>query len=105
MARLILLIAICVFGAGCFVLDELDSGKAQMEKNSPKKPGATAKAKQSGSATPTGEAWWSTARSLDAVPADADEDDPNAPVACRIAGGTRFMRRSDCLSQGGRPGS
>jgi hypothetical protein len=107
MVRVILLLAVCLLGSGCFVFDEIDAGQAIMEKNSPKKPAAEAEgAKPGEAAKPTGSAWWSSARSIDTGPAHtADAGDPNAPVACKIAGGARFMRRGDCLSQGGQPGS
>jgi hypothetical protein len=104
MVRTIGLLLACVFASGCFVFDELDSGKAIMDKNAPQKPAAAEeKASADKAAKPAGATWWSTARSIDTGPAAAaDPGDPNAPVACKIAGSTRFMRRGDCLSQGGR---
>lgn len=111
MARCLLTLALALSCTGCFVLDELDKGAAIMEENSPKKPpaeGATAKAPggdgKGEPPKPTGTAWWSQAKSLGTGPGDAaDAGDPKAPVTCKIAGKTRFMRRADCLSQGGRP--
>jgi hypothetical protein len=109
MKRLAMLLIVCLLGSGCFVFDEIDSGKAIMDKNSPKKAGAPAKA---GAGAPTGKAgtpgqkaskdWWATAKSIEA-PTDVDPADPNTPVSCEVRGSTRFMRRGDCLSQGGRP--
>ena len=115
MARVLLLLVICLFASGCFVFDEIDSGKAIMEKNSPKpkaggpnaKAGsaqakAIAKAKAGSPRQKGGKDWWATAKSIDA-PTDVDPADASTPVSCEVRGSTRFMRRGDCLSQGGRP--
>jgi hypothetical protein len=116
MKRLAVLLLICLLSSGCFVFDEIDAGKAQMDKNSPKPkappPGPDAKAGGKATAqarakagTPghkAGKDWWATAKSIDA-PTDVDPGDPNTPVSCQVRGSTRFMRRGDCLSQGGRP--
>lgn len=99
--------------AGCFVLDELEAGEKIMDQHSPvdapsKKAKADAAGKSEGEESePAGQAWWSQARSLNTGPAaeDADGDDPAAVVRCELGGSTRFMRRGDCLSQGGRPSS
>lgn len=94
---------------GCFVFDELDAGEKMMEQNSPRAKTAAAAGKPAAGkpadadATPAGEAWWSTARSLDAR-AETDPGDPDAAVSCRLRGATRFMRRADCVAQGGRAG-
>ena len=108
MKRLALLLVICLLGSGCFVFDEIDAGKASMEKNSPKpkaggpqaKGGKAAKAGAPGQKA--GKDWWATAKSIDA-PTDVDPADASTPVPCEVRGSTRFMRRGDCLSQGGRP--
>lgn len=97
---------------GCFVFDELEAGEKIMDSHSPhrnKKKSEAEEAATSGTgeeeSKPTGQAWWSQARSLNSGPADdedADAGDPSAVVRCELAGATRFMRRGDCLSQGGR---
>jgi len=93
---------------GCFVLDELDAGAEIMDAHSPKrnkkaKEAATASSEKGEEEKPAGQAWWSQARSLNRPAEDAASDDPAAVVSCRLGGATRFMRRGDCLSQGGRP--
>ena len=106
MLRLLLVpLAACLL-CGCFVFDELEAGERLMEQNSRKPSGDEAPAAANAAdgetpGPPTGQAWWSGARSLNA-PAEAKPGDPNAPIRCRLGGGTRFMRRGDCLSQGGR---
>ena len=107
MRRLAPLLLVCLLGSGCFVFDEIDAGKASMDKNSPrqKAPGPNAKAgapKAGAPAQKSSKDWWATARSIEA-PADTDPGDPETPVSCEVRGSTRFMRRGDCLSQGGRP--
>jgi hypothetical protein len=107
MLRLLPVLLLACLCCGCFVFDELEAGEKMMEQNSPKKPGAEAAAATAAAGDaekpgpPTGQAWWSGARSLNA-PAEAKPGDPDAPVRCKLGGGTRFMRRGDCLSQGGR---
>jgi hypothetical protein len=125
MKRLLLLLLACALSTGCFVFDEIDNGKAIMEKNAPKPPpdgnakagakaGARAGAKAGGKATAaatakagqpgqkTGKDWWATAKSIEPA-AESDPGDPNSLASCQVHGATRFMRRGDCLSQGGVP--
>ena len=108
MLRALLSLAAAGLLCGCFVFDELDAGEKMMEQNSPRAKKAKAaeseaQAKAAGKpGTPGGSAWWSEARSLNG-PVESDPGDPNAPVSCKIRGASRFMRRADCLSQGGRP--
>lgn len=100
MIRRIALLALCVCVSGCFVFDELDAGEKIMEQNAAAKPAAAPAAPAA--AHQTGSGWWANAKSLSDTPADAGA---NPAVACTIGGSTRFMRKSDCLSQGGRPAS
>jgi hypothetical protein len=106
MFRIAPLLVLCFALAGCFVFDELDSGMEMMEKNSPQNAKkAEAPAGEDPNKPPSGDAWWSSAKSIDRRSADesADPADPTQLVSCRLSGGTRFMRRGDCLSQGGTP--
>jgi hypothetical protein len=98
--RFVLLLA-CLLASGCFVFDELDNGTKIMEQNSAKK--AEAAPAQKGPAAQAGSGWWANAKSLSGPPSDADGKNP--AVACKVGGSTRFMRKSDCLSQGGHPAS
>ena len=111
MRRAAPLLAACLLLSlpGCFAFDEIDSANDALrggaaKKEEEKKAQAAAEGEKPG--PPTGSQWWSTAKSLGRGPADAeaeDAGDPQALVSCRIAGNTRFMRRGDCLSQGGAP--
>jgi hypothetical protein len=100
MIRRIVLLLACAFASGCFVFDELDSGTKIMEQNSAKKPEAAPA--QKGPAAQTGSGWWANAKSLNGPPSN---DGNNPAVACKIGAATRFMRKADCLSQGGHPAS
>jgi len=94
------LLVICVLLSGCFVFDELDNGKKIMEQNAPAKPAAAPA--QPAAAHQGGSGWWANAKSLSDTPAEPSKD---PAVACTVRGSTRFMRKSDCLSQGGQPTS
>jgi hypothetical protein len=100
MMRRLALLGLCVGMSGCFVFDELDAGEKIMEQNAPAQPAAAPA--QPAAAPQAGAGWWASAKSLGDAPAATGN---NAAVACTIGGSTRFMRRSDCLSQGGRPKS
>jgi hypothetical protein len=98
------------------VFDEIDQGKAMMDKNSPKSkaepagkagarakgPGGRAVANAGAPRAKPNPEWWAKARSLEPA-TDVDPADAGTPVPCEVRGATRFMRRGDCLSQGGRP--
>ena len=99
MMRRSALLVLCVGLSGCFVFDELDAGEKIMEQNAKAQPAAPAA--QPAAAPQAGAGWWANAKSL----SDAPGDGKNPAVACAIGGSTRFMRKSDCLSQGGRPQS
>jgi hypothetical protein len=106
MARGFVLLLACVFLSGCFVFDEIDSGKKVMDQNSAKKPAASPatagapgqKPPGAPGAQPAGE-WWAKAQSLNGPPSDPGGDNP--AVHCKIGKSIRFMRKKDCLSQGG----
>ena len=97
--RALAVLLVSLLCCGCFAFEEIDKGYEIMESHSPKKkqaeePEQTAKA----AARPDPRAqWWRTATTLE--PRSADGDDPL--VSCRLGGGTRFTRRSDCISRGG----
>jgi hypothetical protein len=98
MMRRLALLVLCVCVSGCFVFDELDNGEKIMEQNAKAKPAAAPA--PPAAAHPTGSGWWANAKSLSDTPADPGKD---PAVACTVHGSTRFMRKSDCLSQGGQP--
>jgi hypothetical protein len=85
--------------SGCFAFEEIDKGYELMESHSPiKKPAEEPEPTAQAKAQPDPRAqWWRTATTLE--PRSADGDDPL--VSCRLGGGTRFTRRSDCISRGG----
>jgi hypothetical protein len=104
MVRWVLLLSICVLASGCFVFDEIDAGQKIMESHSAAKPAAQPAAApgQKPPGPPAGEGWWKTAKSLDGPPTDPGD---NPAVHCTIGHTIRFMRKKDCLSQGGRVAS
>ena len=106
MLRIAALVFLCFALSGCFVLDEIDSGMEMMEKNSPQgAEKAAVPAAEDPNKPPSRDEWWSSAKSIERRSEDANADpaDPKKLVSCRISGATRFMRRGDCLSQGGTP--
>ena len=100
MVRVIPLLAASLLLTGCFVFDEIDKGNEILDQNFSGKPAQQAP-EQKAPAPQAGAGWWANAKSLGDAPTDAK--DP--AVACAIGKSTRFMRKSDCLSQGGRPQS
>lgn len=108
---LILALAASLAG-GCFVIEELDSGKASMT-GSRKARQAEESAQEAEPSTRDGAGarasavqakvrdLWKNART------PTSQEPPNDPgaelVGCRIAGAVRFMSRTDCLTQGGQP--
>jgi hypothetical protein len=104
------LLLVALLGSGCFVFDELDKGNEILDSHSPTRSKA-AKEKAAAAAGAAGQpadpkedpkarekAWWQSARTL----SRADEKPSEDPsVRCRLGGGVRFTRQSDCLTQGG----
>lgn len=102
---------VCVLSTGCFVFDELDAGMEIMDSHTShanKKREAEKKAAKAGKGdadekppTYAGavQDWFQNAKTLG--PREPSGDDPL--IQCALGGSTRFMRQSDCVSQGGRP--
>jgi hypothetical protein len=105
MVRATVLLLACVFASGCFVFDELDKGNKILDQNfskaAEKAPAQSAPA-ETGSAPQAGGGWWANAKSLNGPPTS---DGKNAVVSCTVGKTTKFMRKDDCLSQGGHPKS
>jgi hypothetical protein len=109
--RLLAVLLVALLGSGCFVLEELDKGNEILDAHSPTRSKA-AKEKAAAAAGQTAakpgdpqedprarqKAWWQSARSLSRADEKPSED-PN--VRCRLGGGVRFTRQTDCLTQGG----
>jgi hypothetical protein len=98
MVRTIGLLLACVFASGCFVFDELDAAEKIMEDLSPTKPAAAPA--ENAPAAQSGAGWWANAKSLDGRPTG---DGESQVVSCTVGKTTKFMRKGDCLSQGGHP--
>ncbi|HEU4428198.1 MAG TPA: hypothetical protein VFT98_05560 [Myxococcota bacterium] len=94
--------------AGCWVLDELDSGKKIMDAHSAKSPGekeADAKKPGAAASAPGGK------DAVDTYFRGEEEDGTTktfAPgsmsegiVACKLGGSTQFMTRENCAARGG----
>ncbi len=111
--RTVLFVGVCLFGTGCFVLDEIDKGQEIMEHHSraPKKGTAESDAEKKDAA-----GGGLTLAGLRERGADAFSDlsgrveealkkapDPeNIVVSCRIEGRVEYARKFDCHSRGGR---
>ena len=104
MVRAIALLIACVSVSGCFVFDELDKGNKILDDNFSGGKKASAKPEEKTAAPKAGAGWWANAKSLSGPPTD-DGNGKNPVVACLVGKATKFMRRDDCLSQGGRPKS
>jgi hypothetical protein len=91
--------------AGCTVMDEIDKAGAQMDKFSKNKSKAKVEATTTASAADAktspvledSKRWWKKATSL--APRAVD----SSIVKCRLASGTEFRSKDDCLSRGGVP--
>jgi len=90
---------------GCYVLDELDASKKEVDRYSKHKqkeeaPKAEQKAEAGKVDLPAYQdqlkQWWGKSHSLD--PQDID----SSIVRCLLGGKTQFMGRDDCLARGGK---
>jgi len=102
MIRALPLLILCVFASGCFAFDEIDKGNKILDQNFSKKPVEQAPA-QKAPAGAASAAWWANAKTLSGPV--SDEGGKNPAVACTVGKTTKFMRKTDCLSQGGHPAS
>ena len=102
MMRVAVLLSTCVLLSGCFVFDELDKGNKILDENFSGKPVEQAPAQKApaGAAGAAGAAWWAKAKTLSGPV--SDEGGKNPAVACTVGKTTKFMRKTECLSQGGR---
>jgi hypothetical protein len=99
--------------SGCGVMDELDKGRAEMDKHSPsaqkakaEQEAAAAEAARTGSANAAAGAaakarqaaatWWQNARSL-----GSEQSSPDV-VRCVVDGGEQYTDKQTCLMRGGR---
>jgi hypothetical protein len=105
--RLAALLLVALLGSGCFVLDELDAGNEIMDSHSATRNKNAKAAAEKAAAEKQGEpqdpkerqkTWWDSATSLSSAD-QAPKEDPH--IRCRIEKSERFMRQSDCLTQGG----
>jgi hypothetical protein len=108
-----LALAALLLAPACGVLDELDKGRAELEKHSTsaqkekaEKAAATAEAERTGAAAAASGAaakarqaastWWQNARSI-----GSEESDENV-VRCIVDGGEQYTQKQNCLMRGGR---
>lgn len=105
----IALICLGLSGTGCFILDEIDSGVAKMDKNSARgNPANIAVAEKAEEGMTLADL---RARGVGAIVAisgkvkeamQSEPDQNNVVVSCSIDGRTEFTRKYDCQSRGGR---
>jgi len=106
--KILILTLVGLLCGGCFVIDEIDQGRAIMDAHTPDS--EKAKAESIGTAG-NGEGTPKSARERlndyyakqrANAPAPATTADPGDKVGrCRIRGATQFTRRSDCRLRGG----
>lgn len=103
------LICLSLSGTGCFILDEMDSGAAIMDKNSARGNAANAAAAEEAEEGMTlSDLRARGAGALGVISGKVEEamqsepDPNNVVVSCSIDGRTEFTRKFDCQSRGGR---
>jgi hypothetical protein len=89
--------------SGCFVVDEIEKGRAIMKAHAPEsEPEVTRKA---GGGAPASArqrlAEYYAEQRAKASPASRSDDPGDAVGRCRIRGSTEFLRRADCRIRGG----
>lgn len=102
MARVLVLLLACVFASGCFAFDEIDKGNKILDQNFSKPAEKAPAPNPNEPAAQSGAGWWANAKALDGRPVGEGE---HAVVSCQVGKTTKFMRKGDCLSQGGSPKS
>ena len=107
--RTLALMLSLAFVPGCFVIDELEAGRAIMEAHTPaaQKQARLEEEMAKREKPPTYEqmvgAWWKDAKSINVSPEQRlAADDPMVP--CTHGGKTVFTKRSDCVARGGSAG-
>jgi hypothetical protein len=88
---------------GCFVIDEIDQGRALMEEHNPGPATATEATGSDGTPKSARERlneYYAKQRAKASSPAKS-EDASDAVGKCRIGGSVQFMRRTDCNLRGG----
>jgi hypothetical protein len=108
----LLALAALLLAPGCGVMEELDKGRADLEKHSAsaqkekaEKAAASAQSENAGAAAAASGAaakarqaaatWWQSARSL------GSEEPSEDVVRCVIAGAEQYTQRHNCLMRGG----
>jgi hypothetical protein len=99
--RILCTLLIAAFCTGCPIADELDAANLEMERYSSNREDKKKKANKGGKPAKrdylsTLQASWKDATNLE----EGYED--TGIVHCNLAGQIQFMKREDCLSQGGR---
>ena len=94
---------------GCWVIDELDSGKKLLDDHSKKpKKGEEEQAEEATKAAksrkPGGriDAYFTAEEKAGTVKSFAPGEVSDAIVSCKLGGGTQFMKREECAARGGR---
>jgi hypothetical protein len=107
MARLVLALALALgLCTGCFVFDEIDSGREIMKKHSGRGPRGAAAAQAPAAAPAEDEGPGLLARVQQFIAERREESAPerdpdDSIVSCELEDGTTFTYESDCLSRGG----
>jgi hypothetical protein len=103
--KLLIPILVALLCNGCFVMDELDKGMAEIKAHDGKPDDAEASEKSDAKAPPKSPRerladYYAEQRAKAAAPTQSV--DPNDDVGrCRVGTSVQFMRRSDCRLRGG----
>ena len=93
-------IACLALTTGCFVIEEIDSGMALMEKHGGQHGNRTAEAEEEApkAAGKVDLEYWENARTITSGEGSKDV------TSCNLRGQLQFMKRDDCIRRGGQPG-
>lgn len=102
--RVLTALLIALLCSGCFVVDELEKGRAIMKAHAPESEPEEAKKAGTGGAPASARQrlaeYYAEQRAK--VSSVFKSDDPGDAVGrCRIRGSTEFLRRADCRIRGG----